>query len=61
MRYSMKNPAAETAGCINYQKAFTIITEGDIQTLPDHFDPDVLHAFIKISSAFDDIFNKYYG
>jgi putative two-component system response regulator len=45
----------------DHQKAFTIITQGDIQTLPDHFDPDVLHAFIKISSAFDDIFNKYYG
>jgi putative two-component system response regulator len=45
----------------DHQRAFTIITQGDVQTMPDHFDPDVLHAFIKTSSAFDEIFNKYYG
>jgi HD-GYP domain-containing protein (c-di-GMP phosphodiesterase class II)/CHASE2 domain-containing sensor protein len=45
----------------DHQTAFTIITQGDIQTLPDHFDPDVLHAFIKTAQAFDEIFNKYYG
>jgi len=45
----------------DHQKAFTIITQGDVQTMPDHFDPDVLHTFIKTSPAFDEIFNKYYG
>jgi len=43
----------------DHKQAFTIITEGDIKTRPDHFDPDVLRAFIQISPVFEDIFNNY--
>lgn len=43
----------------DHKKAFVIITEGDVKTRPDHYDPDVLHAFIKISSVFDEIFSRY--
>ncbi len=35
-----------------------IITEGDDRTQPGHFDPDVLHAFVRIAPAFDRIFSE---
>lgn len=38
--------------------AFRIITEGDDRTRPDHFDPDVLDAFIRNAQEFDRIFNE---
>ncbi len=43
----------------DHNKAFAIITEGDAKTRPEHYDPDMLHAFIKISSVFDEIFSRY--
>lgn len=43
----------------DHKQAFTIITEGDVKTTPDYFDPDVLRAFIQISAIFEEIFNKY--
>jgi response regulator RpfG family c-di-GMP phosphodiesterase len=43
----------------DHQKAFMIITQGDIKTMPEHFDPDVLHAFIQIEKTFHEIFDTY--
>lgn len=45
----------------DHQTTFQIITKGNVKTIPDHFDPDVLHAFIQIAPIFDDIFNKHSG
>jgi HD-GYP domain-containing protein (c-di-GMP phosphodiesterase class II)/CHASE2 domain-containing sensor protein len=45
---------------LDHKQAFRIITEGDVKTTPDYFDPDVLHAFIQISPIFEEIFNKYH-
>ncbi len=45
----------------DHKQAFTIITEGDEKTMPDHYDPDVLRAFIQISPVFEEIFSKYHG
>lgn len=43
---------------LSHQDAFTIITEGDGRTVPGHFDPDVLRAFIEVAPVFDEIFNS---
>jgi putative two-component system response regulator len=45
---------------IDHKKTVTIITEGDVKTMPDHFDPDVLHAFVRLSTMFEEIYSKYH-
>ena len=42
---------------IDHPTATRIIMEGDGRTMPGHFDPDVLRAFIGISGKFDEIYN----
>ncbi len=41
----------------SHQKTCAIITKGDQRTMPEHFDPQVLDAFIRIEPEFDSIFN----
>lgn len=43
---------------LTHEDTCKIITEGDGRTMPVHFDPDVLNAFIKLSSLFDEIYNN---
>ena len=45
----------------DHQKSFMIITEGDSRTMPEYFDPDILHTFIEIAPLFDEIFNTHCG
>lgn len=41
-----------------HEKAFTILVEGEGRTRPEFFDPEVLGAFKKVSSTFEQIFEE---
>ncbi|NIP38538.1 MAG: response regulator [Candidatus Dadabacteria bacterium] len=42
-----------------HEQAFKIITEGDGRTSPDHFDPDILKAFIEANKDFREILESF--
>lgn len=42
---------------LSHEETYGIITEGDGRTLPEHFDPIVLNAFVRLAPTFDEIFN----
>lgn len=39
-----------------HRDVFRILVKGDGRTMPGHFDPAVLEAFVRVASAFDEIF-----
>ncbi|MCE5194953.1 MAG: CHASE2 domain-containing protein [Nitrospiraceae bacterium] len=43
----------------SHQETLAIITKGNERTSPEHFDPQVLRAFIESAGVFEGIFNKY--
>lgn len=43
----------------SHQNAVNIITEGDGRTVPEHFDPDVLAAFVELKEEFKKIALKF--
>lgn len=43
---------------IPHEKTVEIITKGDGKTMPEHFDPEVLEAFIKLEKEFEKIYNR---
>ena len=43
----------------NHAKTYKIITEGDGRTMPEHFEPAVLKAFIEIAPLLEEIFDQH--
>ena len=44
---------------IDHKEVCRIITEGDKRTMPEHFDPEVLAAFTRVTNIFEEIFEKH--
>lgn len=52
----MRRPYKEP---FSHERTMEIITKGDGRTMPQHFDPDILAAFVRIEKAFNHIFSGF--
>jgi len=46
---------------LDHKTTFDILTNGDGRTMPQHFDPLVLGAFVDISCKFDEVYEAFKG
>jgi len=44
---------------LDHATTVKIITEGDGRTMPQHFDPQVLKAFVETASLFEEVYEKF--
>ncbi len=55
---AMRSPRPYKEG-LSHEKAIEIITKGDGRTMPEHFDPEVLKAFMQVSGELNKIFDVH--
>ena len=54
---ALRNVRAYKLG-FDHKTTFQTITEGDGRTMPQHFDPQVLNAFKKLASNFEEVYER---
>ena len=54
---ALRNPRVYKPS-FDHAKTFQILAKGDGRTMPHHFDPAVLQAFVEISSKFDEVYQS---